>query len=159
MAKTTKLQASPRLLQLKLNIFNQQKDLSFSRRSVRAVVEAVLKSERAAHTEVSVYFVSEKKISSLHKTFFDDPSPTDCISFPLDNEELGEVFVCPQTAIEYADKHQLDPYDETALYLIHGLLHCLGYDDLEPNQRRTMRKKEKSCMALIKKLGISLRKR
>ena len=142
---------------MKINVRNSQKDLPISSRGVRALVRAVLAHLKAAHLEVSIYFVSTRRISQLHDDFFDDPTTTDCISFPLDEEHLGEVFICPRTAIDYAAARQKDPFEEVSLYLIHGLLHCLGYDDLEPGARRTMRKKEKICMALIKRLDIKLR--
>lgn len=78
------------------------------------------------------------------------------MSFPLDEIHLGEVFVCPKTAIEYADEKKLPVYEELSLYVVHGLLHCLGYDDLEPAERRIMRKKEKSCMDLIRTKDLIL---
>ncbi|MDE3046345.1 MAG: rRNA maturation RNase YbeY [Verrucomicrobiota bacterium] len=141
---------------MNIHIFNNQKDLSLSKPAVRRLVQTVLQAEKASHTEVSIYFVTTRKITELHDEFFDDPTPTDCISFPLGDEHLGEVFVCPATATAYAKKKKLNPYDETALYIVHGLLHCLGYDDLESKDRRIMRKKEKTCMALLKEQKVSL---
>jgi probable rRNA maturation factor len=141
---------------MKIHTHNSQKDLPLSLKGVRALVGAVLKFQKSEHSEVSVYFVSAGRICKIHEDFFGDPTTTDCISFPLDEEHLGEVFVCPKTAVDYAERRKKNPYDEVALYIIHGLLHCLGYDDIEPLARRTMRKKEKSCMALIKKLDIRL---
>jgi probable rRNA maturation factor len=144
---------------LSLKVFNAQKDLPLSTRGARSLVGAVLSVEKAPHLEASLYFVSQKKIEELHEEFFGDPSPTDCISFPIDQEHLGEIFVCPKTALQYVERRGGDVYDEVSLYLIHGILHCLGYDDLEPKAKRIMRKKEKSCMAHIKNLSISLRGR
>lgn len=142
-----------------MKIFNAQKDLALSIKGARSIVNAVLSLEKASHEDGSVYFVDQKKISALHAEFFSDPSPTDCISFPMDQEHLGEIFVCPRTAIEYVAKKGGDVYEEVALYLIHGILHCLGYDDLEPAAKRIMRKKEKRSMAHIKNLSLSLRGR
>jgi probable rRNA maturation factor len=144
---------------MNIRIHNAQKDLSLSPRDVRSLVKAVLGHMHSPHVKVSIYFVTTRKICQLHQEFFDDPTITDCISFPLDDAiDLGEIFVCPKTAIDYAARKQKDPFDETALYIIHGLLHCLGYDDLQPMERRTMRKKEKSCMAFIKELNLGLRR-
>ncbi len=139
-------------------VFNKLKDLKLPAKAVKALVNAVLSHEKAECGEISIYFVSEKMICQLHDDFFQDPSPTDCISFPLELSPLsGEVFICPHTAKIYAKQKQLDPYQEAALYIVHGLLHLLGYDDLSPNERRTMRKKEKSCMRELNSLNISLR--
>lgn len=141
---------------MKIHIYNSQKDLKISKKSTRVIVEALFDFFSLPHQEISIYFVSDKKMKKLHQEFFDDPTSTDCISFPLDEEHLGEIFICPYTAIQYAQKKHLDPYEETALYLIHGFLHCLGYDDLQPKLKRIMRKKEKTCMDLLKRLNIHL---
>ncbi len=90
----------------------------------------------------------------LHKQFFNDPAPTDCMTFPIDCCYLGDIFISPQAALRYAPNQ---PYQETLLYLIHGLLHLLGYDDLKPTARRTMRKMEKKCMDHLNKLGLNLK--
>jgi probable rRNA maturation factor len=142
---------------LKIHIANRQKDLKLNKNSIRIFVQSALACLKISADEVALYFVSSKEISSLHNQFFQDPSPTDCISFPLDASHLGEIFVCPAVAIAYAEKKGLDPYAETALYIVHGLLHLLGYDDQESAQRRIMRKKEKSCMRHLCKLNVNLR--
>ena len=101
--------------------------------------------ENALCDEITIHFVDTEHISALHLRFFNDASPTDCMSFPIDspNEKgycvLGEVFVCPKTALEYAKEHNRDPYRETTLYLVHSLLHLLGYEDkgiLEVDMRK-----------------------
>lgn len=133
---------------MELKIFDRQKDLSIGKGSVRSLVRAVLGPLSIAFKELAIYFVTKKKIGQIHGEFFKDPTPTDCISFPGD---LGEIFVCPAVAIQYANKRELDPYEETSLYVVHGLLHLLGHDDQDPKARRVMRKKEKSCMEYLYK--------
>lgn len=125
--------------------------------AVRSIVRKVLQLYQSNCSEVTVYFVTDRRICDLHQQFFNDPSSTDCISFPIDHELLGEIFVCPKTALQYCADRGLDPFEEVALYVIHGILHLLGYDDLEPLQRRTMRKNEKKCMAECKTIIDSLR--
>src|SRR5262245_22513641 len=120
---------------LKVSIYNQQSDLAISRPSIRALVREVVSYEGKSFEEVAIHFVDSKKICDLHFQFFNDPSPTDCISFPLDESFMGDVFVCPAVAIIYASSHHKDPYRETSLYVVHALLHLMGYDDIEKNQR------------------------
>jgi probable rRNA maturation factor len=141
---------------LKINVYNQQKELPLSPTSVRKAVVALFSFLSISCEEVSFYFVTAKKISKLHAEHFDDPTSTDCITFPLDEQYLGDVFICPSVAIAYAKKRNLDPFQETLLYIIHGILHLLGFDDLEPKQRTSMRKKEKSCMHYLNELKLSL---
>ena len=142
---------------MKVYFSNRQKALPLSQKAARQIAKEVLALEGATCQDLSLYFVTSEQISQLHEEFFNDSSVTDCISFPIDDETLGEVFVCPQTALDYCAKHGGDPYEETALYIVHGLLHLLGYDDLEAQKKRIMRKKEKKCMAHLKDLKITLR--
>jgi probable rRNA maturation factor len=149
---------------VKINFINDQIDLSIAVNSLKRAVTEVLNFLKVKTNEVSIHFVDEKRICRLHAEFFDDPSPTDCISFPIDPPGdkmgiLGEVFVCPATALKYARENQLDPYDETTLYLIHGLLHLVGYDDLEEDDKKAMRKAEGMCLDAVKAKKITLRPR
>ena len=146
----------PLLHNLKINIHDRQKDLPLGKLPVRNAVRELLTHLQVVCDEISVYFVSEKKICALHDQFFKDPTPTDCITFPMDDSDLGEIFICPSTAIAYAKKRGIDPYRETLLYLIHGILHLIGYGDLDPVDRKAMRKMERSCMNHLIKRGISL---
>ena len=43
----------------------------------------------------------------------------------------GEIVISSETAIRQADDHQTTPLTELHLYVIHGLLHLTGFDDLE----------------------------
>ncbi len=145
-------------------IFDHQKALPFSHATVQAIATQVVSSEGQHYDEVSIHFVDTKEIIDLHQKFFDDPTPTDCISFPLDEPEaagykvLGDVFVCPEVAITYAKEHQQNPYEEATLYVVHGLLHLLGYDDIDDTEREKMRDAEARHLKSLKKLGLSLHK-
>ena len=66
---------------------------------------------------------------------------------------LGDVFVCPETAVDYANTHDLAPYHELSLYIVHGLLHLMGYDDILEEDRNEMRKAEEKHMKHLKKKG------
>lgn len=141
---------------MKINVYNRQKALPLSPSSVRRAVVALSQFLSISCDELSFYFVSEKAISKLHAQHFNDPTPTDCITFPIDSSYLGDIFICPKIAMLYAQKKNLDPFEETLLYIVHGLLHLLKFDDIDPKQRSCMRKKEKSCMRHLNKLKVSL---
>lgn len=144
-----------------INIFNNQEALQLSQEAVQKVVAEVIHLEKQRCHEVSIYFVDTPEMCRLHEQYFGDPSTTDCISFPMDDSEeeyriLGDVFVCPETAVRYASTHHTDPFNEITLYIIHGLLHLMGYDDMDEKDRKMMRLAEKKCMAKIKKNNIHL---
>ena len=139
---------------MKVVVLNQQKDLPIRALSVKPIVKEVLATENLFTDEVTIYFVTTKEICKLRQDFFSDSSTTDCISFPMDEEGekssgyhiLGEIFICPKTALDYMQSPQVeqtgDVYGEITLYLVHGLLHLIGYDDVEEKKRKKMRAAE-----------------
>ncbi|MDP1836669.1 MAG: rRNA maturation RNase YbeY [Chlamydiales bacterium] len=142
-------------------VFDQQDTLLISPLQIQAIVKHVLTLENATCHEVSIHFVDTPTICQLHEDYFDDPTTTDCISFPIDDASsafrvLGEVFVCPETAQDYAKAHHSDPYRETTLYVVHGLLHLLGYDDIEPEDEQVMRTAEAKHMEALQKNSLVL---
>ncbi len=155
---------TPNYPTVKIYIKNQQKDLRFTncKKQVRLIVESVLQVENAKADELSLFFVSDRKMKQIHLEFFQDPSSTDCMSFPIDEPTsqeycvLGEIFVCPLTAISFSQKRNKNPYIEATLYIVHGLLHLLGYDDQDTKSRRKMRQKERKCMKILESKGYLL---
>lgn len=159
MERIKKSLAFPKRPLNKLTLYNTQKDVRLSLSQVRRVLRLCIEYLDISTDEVIFHFVSVKKICSLHKRFFDDPSPTDCISFPIDPPTkesngyhlLGEIFICPQVAKLYAKEHALSLFEEVIRYSIHGLLHLIGYDDIHLKDARAMRKKEEEVIKIITK--------
>lgn len=145
-----------------INVINRQSDLKIRKNQVKNIVRYVIAGENQLCDEVNIFFVNTPSICKLHEQFFQDPSPTDCISFPLDEEEdipyriLGEVFVCPETAIKYAEARKKNPYEETTLYIIHGLLHLMGYDDLNTIERKKMIRTQTRYLTKLLELNLIL---
>lgn len=140
---------------------NTQKDLRVSKNAIAAAIDLLAAYKRVKCRQIAIHLVTKKKIADLHDQFFQDPTPTDCISFPVDDPQneaedsiLGEIMICPRVAIEYAKQRGLNPRREFFLYLVHGFLHLLGYDDLDPRSRATMRRQEKQCLVLLEKKKI-----
>ena len=100
-----------------------------------------LTGEGAADSELSVSFVTEDEIADLHVRYMDEEGPTDVLSFPLDTPDeegirvLGDVVVCPAVA---ARNNPSDPAAEMRLLLVHGILHLLGHDHEEEDERAAM---------------------
>ena len=64
---------------------------------------------------------------------------------------LGDIFICPAVAEEFAQKFKTSWENELARYLIHGILHLRGYDDSRPELRRIMKRKENHLIKLASK--------
>lgn len=63
-----------------------------------------------------------------------------------EEEVLVDLLLCPAVAEREAARRSLPYSRELALYLVHGLLHAGGYDDLRPELKRNMRRAEKRVM-------------
>ncbi len=74
--------------------------------------------------EVEISFITDEAIARVHAEFLEDPTPTDVITFAH-----GEILISTETAVRQAADYGQDPVRETALYLIHGLLHLNGHED------------------------------
>lgn len=118
-------------------------------KQMKSAVSFLLKDLKVSTDEVIFHFVTQTEICKLHKKFFNDPSVTDCITFPMDpvgGELLGECFICPKTAVEQAKEYGVTPREELYRYVVHCLLHLIGYDDIEPQDRTRMKRKERACL-------------
>ena len=109
---------------------------------LRALARECLVGEGIVDAELSISFVTEDEIADLHRRYLQQDGPTDVLSFPLDDEAgedglrmLGDVVISPAVA---ARNNPDDPGSELRLLLVHGILHLLGHDHMEQEDRATM---------------------
>ena len=131
------------------------------------VIKEVLLVEKVDQDkcEIALSFVDERKIKALNREFRNIDKVTDVLSFPIEdffNEDrktllkkpylmLGDVVICLDIARKQADElgHS---FEREIMYLTcHSILHLLGYDHMEDDDKKIMRSKEKQVM---KNLGV-----
>ena len=130
--------------------------LSFSEHSVELFFKAIFSLyPQGPVGELSLVFMQRNAHKKLHGEFLNDFRPTDVITFPPDPEEhmAGEICVSVDQAFEESDSRKIPFSKELSLYLIHGWLHLVGFDDLEKVERQQMRFEEERCMNHIEKLN------
>lgn len=150
---------------MKISIINRQKDLPVDPKQVKTLFQNLISYKKLKVDELEVHFVSDRKMKKEHLLLFDDPSSTDCITCPVDDPYaldsdycvLGSCLICPKTAIEYAKAHNKDVYLELSLYCVHCFLHLIGFDDIDPCERKKMRAQEKRCLAYLTKMNALLK--
>mgnify|MGYP006295916015 CR=1 FL=1 len=99
-------------------------------------------------SELSISIVDEEEMSSLHMQWMDEPGPTDVLSFPMDEMKpysattgpgiLGDIVICPEFAAKQARTAGHSLQEELELLTVHGVLHLLGFDHRENNERKIM---------------------
>ena len=106
--------------------------------------------------ELSLAFLSDAELASIHANFLADPTPTDVITFLGEAAEglAGEICVSVERAeMEAVARDELFARELT-LYLVHGWLHLVGFDDMEDADRLLMREAERESMGAIEKAGL-----
>ncbi len=91
---------------------------------------------------VELNIVSDEAIAKVHGEFMNNPTPTDVITF-----HHGEILVSADTARSTAPEHGLSPWQETLLYMIHGLLHLNGHIDQNDPERAEMHRIQDEILA------------
>ena len=125
-----------------IHITNHQKTLAVNRRHIRRAVQTIVHDAGISEARISIAIVDAPTIAALHGRFLGDPEPTDVLSFVLDQSQRsleGEVVVSADAALARAPEYLATPDDELLLYVIHGTLHLVGFDDTTP------RKPAESC--------------
>mgnify|MGYP003351748340 CR=1 FL=1 len=99
-------------------------------------------------SELSISLVDEIEMSSLHMRWLDESGPTDVLSFPMDELKpfsatsgpgmLGDIVLCPEYAIPQAERAGHSIQEELELLTVHGVLHLLGFDHREIEEKTVM---------------------
>lgn len=106
--------------------------------------------------EISLTMVSPEEIRELNRDYRDVDSVTDVLSFPqFEGKEdlpeegeicLGDVVICEDKVREQAAEYGHSYEREFTYLFVHSLLHLLGYDHMNDEEKAVMRNKEEEVM-------------
>lgn len=158
----------------KLTVSNRQRrlpvDLKMMEQMARRLSDAVLEhlidnpcehldidllEEMAERGQFSLAFVSNRQIQKLNKEWMGKDKATDVLSFPLSLDpppsteipwEVGEVVISVERAQEQAHEYGHSVDRETAFLFVHGMLHILGFDHMEPDEEKDMFGRQKQIL-------------
>ena len=99
-----------------------------SRRELKALCETLLDALRIESGDVTVKLVGDAEIARLNSEFMGCVGPTNILSFPAEDEALGELALSVETMAREADLYGQEPFEHLARLLAHGLLHLAGHD-------------------------------
>jgi probable rRNA maturation factor len=145
------------------NFKNINVSLSKLKKLAKAVCDRFARHEmRNTRYEISIAIVDDTRIQELNSQFLNRKAATDCLSFDLSDDEkesefrnsrILELVVNGEMAVRQADLRGHSGEAELALYITHGLLHNLGFDDSTQNQARKMHETEDE---ILQQLGYGL---
>lgn len=144
--------------------------------TAEVVAEAVLDYENCPYeAQVELLLTMNKEIHEMNKEFRHIDRATDVLSFPMIEYEspaqfekleeddslfdpdtgelmLGNIVISKEKVISQAQEYGHSPKREYAFLIAHSMLHLLGYDHIEEEERRIMEEKQK---AVLDGLGIT----
>jgi probable rRNA maturation factor len=146
-ARRRRRRPEPTLPPLEIEV--RQRTVRLARARIRRAVAAARAQRPRRGGALSIALVDDRAIRRLHRDHLGLDSATDVLAFPLEGAPggaLGEVVASAETARREAAARGLAPADELLLYVVHGVLHLLGFDDHAPADRRRMRAAERKAL-------------
>ena len=131
-----------------LEILNEQDDVVVEEERIRNVCGKILADAKIVSGRLGIVIVDNETIHNLNKDFLRHDYPTDVISFQVESEPEngyleGEVIASAEMANDRAPKFNWTVNEELILYIIHGLLHLVGFDDRTAGDCKIIREKER----------------
>lgn len=131
--------------------------------TIEAAAAKVSELYRLEKAELSITLTDNLHIQAINRRYRGIDRPTDVISFALNESEepeiqdaevniLGDIIISLERAAEQAAEYGHSYRREVAFLTVHGLLHLLGYDHMEDEERQEMEEEQR---AVMEALGIS----
>jgi probable rRNA maturation factor len=144
---------------------NHQQLRAVNLRLLRSIIVTMIEEQVGAEMqELGIHILSAEEMTRLNETFLRHAGPTDVLAFnyrPATERTMhhrwqlhGEIFVCMNEAVAQARRFRTSWQSEIVRYVIHGILHLIGYDDSNAAARRKMKRAEQ---ALVRDLGNRFR--
>ncbi|MDD5063847.1 MAG: rRNA maturation RNase YbeY [Phycisphaerae bacterium] len=129
------------------------KKINISLPKLKKLVKFICNRFKLSKATVSIAIVDDAQIRKVNKQFLNKNRPTDCISFDLSENKKNavksfELVVNGEMAVRYAKLQGHSAEAELALYITHGLLHNLGFDDSTKKQAEKMHNAEDQILRL-----------
>ena len=164
-----------------ISISNRQRARKIDLRLLEKIAADVLADLNIREAELGIVLIGAKEMASLNENFLQHEGPTDVITFDYRSPDEstvhcprstvhgrnvkrlptwdsgpgthlhGEIFICIPEAERQATVFETRWQTEVARYIIHGILHLTGHDDLEPRARKKMKREENR---LVRKLAV-----
>jgi len=110
--------------------------------------------------DLTIVLTDDEALQKLNLEFMGIDAPTDVLSFPADlidpdsgKPYLGDVLISVPRAQAQAPENQQSVQDEILLLAVHGVLHLLGYDHAEPEEKEQMWARQNLVLGLLRSAG------
>ena len=135
-------------------IWNDHPRLKLDATLVRQLVDQVMRSRDLEMHRLEIILTDTEHVHRLNLSWKNADYNTDVLTFSLGSETVidAEIYVNLDFAEQYCQDYGATFTEEASRYVIHGLLHVLGFDDPTPKERENMRKKEDE---VLRRVGLT----
>ena len=134
-----------------ISISNRQRAVRISQERLRRLIRHVARSEGQRLAEVDLAIVGDDDIAGLNRDFRSHSGPTDVLSFDLSEAGrtgiVAQLVVSGSTAKKQGQARGTGAQRELMLYVVHGLLHLMGYEDLSIRGAARMHAREDEILS------------
>ena len=119
-----------------------------------SIVKTILTDHQIQRSEISIANVDDPTMRKLNKQYLEHDYETDVLSFVLQYDDQtgdleGQLIVSTDTATTLAAEVGGTMQQELLLYVVHGTLHLVGYDDKAPDDAKEMRDAERRYLESV----------
>ena len=143
-----------------VRICSRQQAVRVPRKRIGELIAFAARAEKVRIGEIDVAVVSPQQIASMNRRYLGHRGATDVLSFDLSGPSsqaagiCGQIVVCGAGAVREARGRGFGPQRELLLYVLHGLLHLVGYDDSEPSAAAVMSRRQEELLDAFLKRGL-----
>jgi probable rRNA maturation factor len=135
-----------------VEIINEQDHICIDEEEIKYICGRILCDAGFRTGRLGIVFTDNKTIHVLNRKYLKHDCPTDVISFTLECSEdhlEAELIISTEAAKERCEEFGRNAVSELLLYVIHGILHQVGYDDQDEYDVQLMRDKEAYYLRLL----------
>ncbi len=123
----------------------------------QAALETLKRCDVQEEADLTIVLTGDATLQQLNLEFMGIDAPTDVLSFPAElvdpdsgRRYLGDVLISAPRALAQAPDNGQSVQDEILLLAVHGVLHLLGYDHAEPEEKERMWAQQNWVLELLK---------
>lgn len=142
-------------MEIIVDFSNENEKFNFEEEKISDFIKDILKNEYESDKDiyVSILVTNNEEIQVINREYRDKDMPTDVISFAYNETEnegfydiLGDIVISHDKVMEQAEEYGHSIEREFYYVLLHGVLHLLGYDHIDEEDKKEMREKEEEIL-------------
>jgi len=129
---------------------NSTEKIILEKKQIHSLVKSLCSELNLSVVDLSIVFVEGEAIRIINKDYLQHDFTTDIISFNYSDDDLlldGELFISVPDALENARNFEVNLDNELSRLVIHGILHLIGYDDIDPADKKIMKELENNLVS------------